>query len=158
MTMSMALAFRRSICRLLFGVLVSTQLVMVVHACPGSSRLLMRSHEQSAGAAIAELQLDAAARGAPTPGSTGNPGDGTDAGCTRIDPAPPNLSIARGQCGQHSTDLSAVFVVPAVLMTPLYTLSPLGEIAERIGPASRASSSRAVADPPHATLHCCLRI
>lgn len=156
--MSLAVASKRSIRRLLLGVLVSAQLVIAAHACAGNSPMLTRSQDQAAGAVIAALQLDPTAPGAPAPGASGNPGDGTDAGCTRVDPALPNLSIGRGPCGQQSADLGSALVLPAALLTPLYTLSPLGEMSERIGPASRARGSPAVADPPHATLHCCLRI
>jgi hypothetical protein len=139
-------ALRRSICRLLIGVLVSTQAAIAAYGCPGVSRMLMLEHDPSANAAVAS-----------DPGLAANPGDGMGAGCDRLDPALPNLCVAQSRYGQQSADHSPALTVPAVLLTSLYTLSPLGERAERIGLASGPEGPPAAAGPPHAVLHCCFR-
>jgi hypothetical protein len=151
-----ALASRRSICRLLIGVLASTQLAIAAYACSGMSRMLMLEDDQPAGAAVAMAKLDLASPIASDPGVAAN--HGVDAGCGRLDPAFPNLCVAHYQYGQQSADHSPAPTVPAALLTSLYTLPPLGESSERTGLASGPNSARAAADPHHATLHCCLRI
>jgi len=139
------LASRRSICCLLIGMLVSTQLAIAAYACSGMPRMLMLEQNRSVGAAIAMAQLDLAAAN-------------QDNGCGRLDTALPNLCVAHCQYGQQSADHSPAPTVPAVLLTSLYTLAPLGESSERTGPATGPNGAPAVADPPHAVLHCCLRI
>jgi hypothetical protein len=155
-----ALASRRLVCRLLIGVLLSTQLAIAAYACSGMSRMLIPEQDQPANAAIAMAGLDLASPIASNPGAgaAANQGNGMDAGCGRLDPAFPNLCVAHYQYGQQSADHSAAPTVPAALLTSLYTLPPLGESSERTGLASGPNSARAAADPPHATLHCCLRI
>ena len=139
-------ALRRSICRLLIGVLVSTQVAIGAYGCPGVSRMLMLEHDPSANAVAASDS-----------GLAENQGDGMGSGCDRLDPALPNLCVAQSRYGQQSADHSPALTVPAVLLTSLYTLSPLGERAERTRPASGPEGPPAAADPPHAVLHCCFR-
>jgi hypothetical protein len=153
-----ALASRRSICRLLIGVLVSTQLAIAGYACSGISRMLMLEHDQPAGAAIAMATLDPASPIASEPGAAANQDNGVGAGCARLDPVFPNLCVAHHQYGQQCADHSPAPTVPAASLTSLYTLPPLGESSERIGPAPAPHSASAAAGPPHAVLHCCLRI
>ncbi len=74
-----------------------------------------------------------------------------------LDPALPNLCAAHYQYGQQSADHAPAPVVPAVLLTSLYTLAPLGDSSGYVGPRTGPNGLLAVADPPHAVLHCCLR-
>jgi hypothetical protein len=145
--MTTILASRRFICRLLIGVLVSTQLAIAAYACSGMPRMLMPEQNRSVGAAIASDS-----------GVAANQGNGMGTGSGRLDPALPNLCVAHCQHGQQSADHRPAPTVPVALLTSLYTLPPLAESSERTGAATGPNGAPAGADPPHAVLHCCLRI
>ena len=154
-----ALLSRRSICRLLIGVLVSTQLAIAAYACNGISRMAMRGQELPVGTAMAMARPDLADPAGSNPGAAAaNQDKAVDPGCSRLDPALPNLCVAHHQYGQQSADHSPAPTVPAALLVGLYTLPPLGESSERVGPAAGPGDPPAAVDPPHAVLHCCLRI
>jgi hypothetical protein len=91
MPMITALFLRRSICRLLIGVLVSTQWAIAAYACTGVSRAMLREPQLLAGTAMAMPRADAADPVASDPRDTANPHSGMDNGCSRLDPALPNL-------------------------------------------------------------------
>ena len=153
-----ALASRRSICRLLIGVLVSTQLAIAAYACNGISRMAMRGQDLPVSAAMTMARPDLADPVGSNPGAAANQDKALDPGCSRLDPALPNLCVAHHQYGQQSADHSPAPTVPAALLIGLYTLAPLGESFERAGPAAGPGDPTAPVDPPHAVLHCCLRI
>ena len=142
------LASKRSICRLLIGVLVSTQLSISAYACSGMSSMTLRQPVQPVDAALAMADpgRDAAA----------NEGGGMGPSYGGIDPALPNLCVAHCHNGQQSADHSHAPALPAGLLTKLDTLPPLGESSGRAGPLT-GPRPLAAADPPHAILHCCLR-
>lgn len=136
MKMITVLAFRRSICRLLMGVLVSTQLAIAAYACAGPSRMPMAEQGQPAGAVMVMAE------------------DGMLGGSGPLDAALPNLCLAHCQHGQQSGDHSPAPTVPAMLLTSLYTLPALAEGSVTTAP----DGAPPAAAPPHAVLHCCLRI
>jgi hypothetical protein len=134
-------AFRRSICRLLIGILVSSQLAISAFACANG---LGTGAPEASGPKVVAVAMADDAGVAPM----ASKGDGMDSTL-------PNLCTAHCQYGQQSPDYTPAPSVPAALLT-----SVLPALAEVCGPAvSLAGPPRrlAAADPPHAILHCCLR-
>jgi hypothetical protein len=143
-TVMATLAFKCSICRLLIGILVFSQLAISAFAC--SNSLGVGALEPPSPAAVAVPMVDDSGV-APMASKGGG-----------MDSMLSNLCVAHCQYGQQSADHTAAPSVPAALLTSLYALSPLGEVS---GPAmSLAGPLRApaAAHPPHAILHCCFRI
>jgi len=134
------LAHRRSICRLLIGILVSTQLAIAAFACSGKPGVGM---VEPPAATVVAMASDSVA-----PAAT--KGDGMDSTL-------PNLCVAHCQYGQQSVDTIAQPSVAVALLTTLYTLPPFGEATTLAGPLAASTHLHAAADPPHAILHCCLR-
>jgi hypothetical protein len=141
----------RSICRLLIGVLILTQLAIAAHACSGLSRMDMPARNQTADAAVVMADSGLVGPSAPEPGAAADQADGTA-------PALSNLCVAHCQYGPQSADHAQAHAMPAVLATYLYTLPPLGEIAVNAGRSPEPGRPLAAAEPPHAILHCCWRI
>lgn len=158
MAMITALASRRSICRLLIGVLVSTQLAIAAYACNGIARMAMPGQGLPITAAMAMDRLSAADPAGSVSAAAANQDEGIGPGCSRLDPALPNLCVAHHQYGQQSAEHTPAPTVPAALLIGLYTLAPPGETSERAASAAGPGDPPAAVDPPHAVLHCCLRI
>jgi hypothetical protein len=140
----------RSICRLLIGVLILTQLAIAAHACAGLSRMDMLARNQTADAAVAMTDSSMVGPNAPEPGAAAEQGDG-------MDPRLSNLCVAHCQYGPQTADHAQALTMPAVPPTYLYTLPPLGEIAVNAGLSPEPGRPPAAAEPPHAILHCCWR-
>lgn len=155
MPMITALLSRRSICRLLIGVLVSTQLAIAAYACNGIARM---GQGLPITAAMAMDRSGVADPAGSISAAAANQDEGPGPGCSRLDPALPNLCVAHHQYGQQSADHSPAPTVPAALLIGLYTLAPPGEPSERAASAAGPGDPPAAVDPPHAVLHCCLRI
>jgi hypothetical protein len=136
-------AIRRSICRLLIGVFVSTQLAMTAYACSG-----MTAQQRQAAVAMT---------GESDPCNAANPAADMVSGHAALDPAQPNLCAARDQFGQQSSDRPPAPVVHEALPISLYALAPLDDGSEHASRPTEPTTPRAAADPPHAILHCCLR-
>lgn len=158
MTIMATLLSRRSICRLLIGVLVSTQLAIAAYACAGIARMAMPGRGLPIAAAMAMDRPGVADPAGSISGAAANQDEGTGPGCSRLDPALPNLCVAHQQYGQQSAEHSPAPTVTVAVLIGLYTLAPLGESSERTGPAAGPGDPAAAVDPPHAVLHCCLRI
>lgn len=141
----------RSICRLLIGVLLLTQLAIAAHACAGLSRMDMPSRDRNADAAGAMAGGGMVDLSAPDLGAAADQGDG-------MDPKLSNLCVAHCQYGPQSADHAQALAMPAVLANYLYTLPPLGEVAVDAGLPPGPGRPPAAAEPPHAILHCCWRI
>src|SRR5437867_4582990 len=104
------LAHRRSICRLLIGILISTQLAITAFACSGKPGMRMVDSPAATAVAMASDSVAAAATS----------GDGTDSTL-------PNLCVGHCQYGQQSVDTIAQPSFAVVLLTTLYALPPFGE-------------------------------
>jgi len=132
---------RKTIGRVLIGVLLSAQFAVASHACPGMSATDALD-ESSVGEVLA------------VPAESGSAGDS-------IDPGPlSNVCVEHCRHGQQSSDSAQAPVVHVAIPTFLYAL-PV-EAGHWIG-ASRACQAR-IADsaagapaPPHTILHCVLR-
>lgn len=151
---------KRSVCRLLIGILLFAQMAIAAYACPQLS---------SAGFSEASAMPTMGSNGSPAsldptmamPGSgTAMPVADMAPGCPEMgqaDPDNPNLCVEHVRFGQQS-DQTQTPTVPAILLSSLYTLPLLPEPA---GPPRSATASAgifAAASPPHAILHCCFRI
>ncbi|TBR72408.1 MAG: hypothetical protein EPN64_18155 [Burkholderiaceae bacterium] len=152
--MMLTQASRRAICRFLIGVLVSTQLAVAAYACSGTARVAQLEQVQPGNAAVAMVDHNGAGPIASYPGAAANQGA---MGYGGLDPALPNLCAAHYQYGQQSADHTPAPAVPAALLTSLYMLAPLGDSSGYVGSHTGPTGLLAVADPPHAVLHCCLR-
>ena len=80
------LVFTRLICRLLIGVLVSTQLVVAAYACSGAAPL---EQDQSAVVMAGHSRVGDIAS---DPGTAASQGDGMNTGYGGLDPALPKVS------------------------------------------------------------------
>jgi hypothetical protein len=148
---------RRWICRLLIGVLVSTQMALAAYACGGFARELMHA-EVPAGTAMAMGRSGAAEPAGSDRGIAMNPDTGTDDGCSRLDPALPNLCVAQHQYGQQSAEHSPAPTVATAWLVSLYPLPATSENSARARLGWGPGHAVPTPDPPHAVLHCCLRI
>ena len=138
--------------RFMIGTLIFAQLAVSAHACAkmlpagGASAVVMAANQPA--------QSTTAPAVAPTavvaPGCAGMAMDNPDA-------VSGNLCAAHCQYGQQS-DQASTLSVPAALMTALYLTPLVPEPA--LPPRSAASTLSALvaATPPHAILHCVLRI
>lgn len=147
---AMTAFLKRLICRVLVGVLLSTQFAVAAYACPEVLGLPAAAQAQTA------MEL------APEPGDPMVHGKGallastSDAGKApgTIDPMLPNLCLEHCQYGEQKADHTPAPSVAQALLTALYRL-PDPEGFTRT--PARPSGPTAPADPPHAILHCCLR-
>src|SRR5438552_19186798 len=83
---------------------------------------------------------------------------GCDQMPAQMDQASPNLCVEHCHTGQQSADQVAAPAVSPALLTSLYTLSPTPQPAWPSGPPAASLSALVAASPPHAILHCCLRV
>lgn len=144
---------KRSVCRLLIGILLFAQMAIAAYACPQLSSA-MPTTGSNGSAAGSDPAMAMAGSGAATPVADMAPG------CPEMgqpDPDNPNLCVEHVRFGQQS-DQTQTSTVPAILLSSLYNLPLLPEPA---GPPRSATASAglfAAASPPHAILHCCFRI
>jgi hypothetical protein len=135
----LTVAFRRSISRLLIGVIASAQVAIGAYACASILGNGLLANGQPGSTAFA-MSVDM-------------PTDG---------PALvlPNLCLGHCQYGHQSSDHTPAPAVPAALLallTTRYTLPAPERDVERLHPLAKAGGLPAAADPPHAILHCCRR-
>lgn len=137
-------AIRKTVSRLLIGVLLFAQLAIASYACPGLSAI------SSTGAPDATASARVQAAVEPSPSM---------AGCEQIDASAANLCAGHCQHGQQSADTAPVPVVHAAIPTFLYSLPIEPEHllgSGRSHPAPDVSLA-AAPPPPHAILHCVFR-
>lgn len=137
-------AIRKSVGRLLIGVLLFAQLAVASYACPGFS---------------GSVSTMAVAATTGTPAQVAAEGSTTMAACDHFDASAANLCAGHCQHGQQRADTAPVPVVHAAIPTFLYSLRIEPEHllgSGRSHPAPDASLAAAPA-PPHAILHCVFR-
>jgi hypothetical protein len=141
-------ALRRLICRLLIGVLVSAQLAITAHACPGFGPSQPLTGDIAVPTAEMAADMDNHDMSSAEAASSHADMDGSLS----------NVCVGHCQFGQQ-TDQTPAPAVFTALLSSLYTLPSLDQASELA--AARAASARngptAPADPPHAILHCCMR-
>jgi hypothetical protein len=133
--------FLRSMCKLLAEMVLMAQLAVSAHACPGMqlpAAASMGSDQNGGGAAVQSMPGCADMQGA-------------------MDPSFANLCAEHCKHGQQS-DQAPTLILPATLLTALYTTPPAPEPDAVPRPAAEAAAALVAASPPHAILHCCFRI
>ena len=148
--MSLSCALRKSIGRLLIGVVLLAQFAVASYACPGLKGSGSVAHGNAATA-----MPGAAAGAAVTAESVAMP-----PGCGQLDPDAANLCAEHCRQGQQSVDTAAAPAVGQGIPTFLYSLpfEPLHSLGSgRSFPAPDARLC-AAPEPPHAILHCVFRI
>ena len=134
--MKLPRALNKLICRMLVGVFLFGQLAVAGYACPGLGQ-----------APFPVMQAQASAP------------ESMPTGCDQMDPKAANLCAQHCHFGQQSTDTAAVPVVLAPMPALLYVLRTEDDAAGGRGPSLRTRDPLlAAAPPPHALLHCVLRI
>ena len=129
--MSLPRALSRSICRVLIGVFLFAQLAVAGYACPGLGQGTSQAAE---------------ARAMP-------------AGCDQMDRDTANLCAEHCHFGQQSSDTASVPLVFAPVPSLLYVLpADAEEVDGATHPLPGADPRLVAAPPPHAILHCVLRI
>jgi hypothetical protein len=122
------------ICRVMVGVVVFAQLAVTAYACPSSATWTPCE------------QMGMSANGA-MPGNVE----------LALDDDMPNLCVEHCRFGQQSADAKAQPQLPPAMATPLYALpTPGASCPGALSVVPRAHD--ALATPPHAILHCVLRI
>jgi hypothetical protein len=128
--MSLPRAMSKLICRVLIGVFVFAQIAVAAHACPG----LGQSSSQAAEAQAMP-------------------------GCDQMDRSASNLCTEHCHFGQQSSDTAPVPVVIAPMLALLYVVLPAADAAGGAAAGTPAIDAPSPAPPPpHAILHCVLRI
>jgi hypothetical protein len=137
---TMPRALNKLICRVLIGVFLFAQLAVAGHACP----LQGQGQGQPTSQAV-EAQAEKP--------------DGMPSGCDQMDRNAANLCAEHCHFGQQSSDTAPLPVVFAPLPALLYVLPTEPESADgSVRPLLSADPLLAAAPPPHAILHCVLRI
>ncbi|MBN8507070.1 MAG: hypothetical protein J0L57_00505 [Burkholderiales bacterium] len=141
-------ASSRFIARLLVGVLLFAQFAVAAYACGGAAGSAMSGAAGAGAGAGAEMMMAGTALAEP---ASENAGHGA------MDPAQPNLCAAHCQSSQQNAGAKPLPDLPAAVPVSLYPLAPVMS-----GRSQRADAATddppSMADPPHAVLHCCLRI
>lgn len=135
-------SFLQTVCRTLIGVVLLAQMSIAAYACPMLSAAMNGGSETAASA-------------------TADAADTATMNCEQMagamDASLPNLCAAHCHQGEQS-DQASTLAVPVVVLTALY-LTPLAPVPVAAARSmAAASSALAAAFPPHALLHCCLRI
>ena len=141
--------FLRSIGLALVGVLLFAQMAIASYACPALASpmgMQMPSGESSA----VDLTKPASAQGSQAMNCEEMAGAADNSNAT--------LCAAHCQFGQHSSDVQTI-TVPIAMMALLYFTTPvLDQPAVARTAVERPAAVAGAAAPPHAILHCCLRI
>ena len=129
----------RTVCQVLIGALLFTQLAIAAYACPGLSPVPDPALQTSSVTGTAAQASSCADMAMP------------------MDADYANLCAAHCHQGQQS-DQATTLSLPAVCLAARYTtpLAPEPYLLPR--PAADATGAMAAASPPLAILHCCFRI
>ena len=152
--MEVSRAIRKSISRMLVGVLLFAQLAVASYACP-SLRGMDSVTMSMSSSVVAPMMSLAAVEAPPAVQSTGMP-----PGCDQIDSDAANLCAEHCRQGQQSADTAAAPAVSPGIPTFLYSIPIEPQHVRGSGrsfPAPDASVD-AAPEPPHAILHCVFRI
>lgn len=129
-------ALKQLICRVLIGVFLFAQLAVSAYACPGHAQAMPK---------VAEMAPQHA--------------DPMPAGCDQIDRKAPNLCAEHCKAGQQSSDTAPTPAVSAPTLALLYVLPDVTRAAAgSVAPGRTSDPLPSAAPPPHAILHCVLRI
>jgi hypothetical protein len=155
--MTMTRAFKRLVCLGLIGQMLFSQLAVAAYVCPA----LSYAGGQSQVLPVTALG-DQAVPGDGMAGRTASPAAERRMDCDQmagqLDKASPDLCAKDCRYGQQIDQVQAAAVPPIALIS-LYIVAPT--IHQALPPMSAIAASiyaPAATSPPHAILHCCLRI
>jgi hypothetical protein len=155
--MTLTRAFKRLVCLGLIGQMLFSQLAVAGYVCPA----LSHTGEQSQLLPVTALG-NQAVPGDSTAGKTASLAADRRMDCDQmagqLDKTSPELCARHCDYGRQIDQVQAPAVRPLTLIS-LYIVAPT--IHETLPPMSAIAASidtPAVASPPHAILHCCLRI
>ncbi len=146
----MTRSFLRVVSRGLVGVVLFAQMAIAAYACPGLSAVSKTDMVMSA-------VLVLPGEGSVASGRTDAMASNCDDMSGSMDPSSANLCAEHCKYGQQS-DQSSTVTVPAALLTELYVTPSVPDTAALPPSAAATLSARVAASPPHAILHCVLRI
>jgi hypothetical protein len=147
--MRLSRSLTSQICRVLIGVLLIAQLAVSAYACPGAAT---KSVSMSGGSptAMADGQ-DASVDAAKAVGACDQ--------MSQMDSSSPNLCLEHCRTGHQSSDTAPAPIVATMSPALLYFLPAELESSADSSPSPVAMDRLlASAPPPHAILHCVLRI
>lgn len=149
--MSWFRAPRKSICRVLIGILLFAQFAVASYACPRLSDTASIANGYPA--TLTAVAVDS--QGAVSVSTAGILSD-----CDRMDQDAGNLCAEHCRQGQQSVDSAPAPVMQAAMPTLLYPLFLEPEHTPGFGRSFPAHDARMAAAhaPPHAILHCVFRI
>lgn len=130
-----SLYFKRNVLRVLIGVFVYAQLAFATYAC---------NMGPSGSADVATLGTMGQSHGPAQP--------------SQVDPDQASLCAGHCQSDQQNADTRTLPVPPLALVAGYFSLEPLSASGERDSIVLASGALPPLADPPHAVLHCCLRI
>jgi hypothetical protein len=143
--MRLSRSLTSQICRVLIGVLLFAQLAVSAYACPG-----LTPKAASLGADMGMLM--------PVAHQSADYGNAAS-GCNQMDPNAANLCLEHCRAGHQSSDTAPVPVDFATTPALLYVIPNEPELLTGSSPSLLAADSLvSSAPPPHAILHCVLRI
>ena len=146
--MRLSRSLTSQICRVLIGVLLFAQLAVAAYACPAfGTKAPMSGQMVSAAAPVQDSSVDAAK---------------AVSACDQMgqmDSSSPNLCLEHCRSGHQSSDTAPAPIVAAMTPALLYVLPTELEPVTGSSPSLPAMDPLvATAPPPHAILHCVLRI
>ena len=134
----------RFIARLLIGVLATAQIAWAAYACPVIPAYSMgvQGNGAVAGAsALTDMRVDVLP---------------TESGHTDL--AGANLCVTHCRFGEQNADSSPAPTPMVALLVGYFALPLMAQVAGHAAPLAMANRPPPLVDPPHAILHCCLRI
>lgn len=141
--MRLSRSLTSQICRVLIGVLLFAQFAVAAYACPGLSAsggmtAVLAAHPDAPMDAVKASRCDEMGQ---------------------MDSSAPNVCLEHCRAGHHSSDTAPAPIVAAMTPALLYVLpTDLEPVAGSLPSAPAADPLLASAPPPHAILHCVLRI
>lgn len=147
--MRLSRSLTSQICRALIGVLLFAQLAVAAYACPvpGTQSALMTGAMSASVATVQDPSMDSVKAA------------GTCDQMGQMDSSSPNLCLEHCRAGHQSSDTAPAPIVTAMSPALLYVLPTGLEPVTGSSPSLPAMDPLlASAPPPHAILHCVLRI
>lgn len=143
--MRLSRSLTSQICRVLIGVLLFAQLAVSAYACPGlTPKAASMGADMGMSMPIAHQATDS---------------DKAASGCNQMDPDAANLCLEHCRAGHQSSDTAPVPVHFAATPALLYVIPAEPELLAGSSPSLLAADPLiSSAPPPHAILHCVLRI
>lgn len=154
----MTRAFRRSVCRVMIGVLLFAQFAVAAHACENLASSVPGSRGAATSAALDSDSAAAAATDAAAVEANEVGASPRDDMAGPLDPTSANICAEHCRYGHQTFDPGQLPSPSPALFAVLYVVPALApaESAQLMPAEMRGAPS--AASPPHTILHCCFRI